>query len=66
MSKKEKLPDYTWKELNARLPEATEEECFKLLDKEVNGKRRYVFIMRLYGRFSKLRREREMAEAFSS
>jgi len=51
-----------WADLNTLLSGFTEEELQKMLDDEVGGKKRKMFIERIHQRVSKLRtiREREM------
>lgn len=52
----------TWDGLNKFLMDTTEEMCQQLLDAEIAGKKRNQITMRIYSRFSKLRRERERNE----
>lgn len=54
----------TWKSLNEELQkdEMTEEECLRLLNIERKGQRRLQFMLRLFGRYNKLRAERERRE----
>lgn len=52
----------SWVVLNENIGELSEDDCLKLLKKEQEGRRRVQFILRLYGRFNRLRviREREL------
>ena len=54
----------TWKSLNEALQsdETGEEECLRLLQVERKNQRRLQFMLRLYGRYNKLRTERERRE----
>lgn len=52
----------SWPELNARLAKLPEEELKRLLGRELRGKRRVHFLLRLHGRYNKLRAERERRE----
>lgn len=49
----------TWHELNNRLPDTTEEDCVWLIEQELQGRNRPRFLDRLYGRYAKLRDDRE-------
>ena len=49
----------SWPVLNAKLREATEKECYRLMLLEAQHKRRLQFLLRIYGRYNKLRGERE-------
>mgnify|MGYP001152037944 CR=1 FL=1 len=49
----------TWARLNETIMELTEEDCLTLLKQEMEGQRRVQVMLRLYGRFNKLRCERE-------
>jgi hypothetical protein len=51
-----------WEELQIALREMTEEQCWKLLKQETNGKDRLQYKMRIYGRANTLRCERERRE----
>lgn len=48
-----------WATLNAVLQDLSEKECEELLTNERNGQRRLQFLLRLYGRYNKLRSQRE-------
>lgn len=52
----------TWPNLQASLSEASEEDCRKMLVMEREGKQRLQFLLRIYGRFNRLRAERERRE----
>jgi len=52
----------TWHSMNAFMAEATEEEAKLLLMDELDHGRRLQFLIRIYGRFSKLRTKRERYE----
>jgi len=49
----------TWTDLQEALRTMTEEECWKLLKQEQNGKCRKQFLLRIYGRANRLRIIRE-------
>ena len=48
-----------WRLLNETLKVATEEQCWELFQLEQNGKHRVQFLIRIYGRYNKLRTTRE-------
>lgn len=52
----------TWKSLNEFLSAATEDQANALLQRERAGSRRLQFMIRCYGRYNKLRQERERKE----
>ena len=53
----------SWTELNDKLREATEKDCADMLTKEKKTKSpRLQFLLRIYGRFNKLRTRRERRE----
>jgi len=49
----------SWPALNAKLRVATEKECYRLMIAEARHKRRLQFLLRIYGRYNKLRGLRE-------
>ena len=49
----------SWPALNTKLREATEQQCYRLLQLEAQGRRRPQFMLRIYGRYNRLRGERE-------
>lgn len=51
-----------WRSLNDALAKATEQQCSALLDAEKKGDNRPTFLMRIYGKFSVLRANRERQE----
>ncbi len=51
-----------WTELNRALLTASEEGCAALLATELAGPRRVAFLLRIHGRFNKLRARREREE----
>lgn len=54
---------FTWLELEELLNDARknndEKHCLELLNKEIKSQRRPQFVLRIYGRFSRIRAERE-------
>lgn len=52
----------TWRDINAELSEANEQRCKELLDEERSGENRQLFVIRIYGRYAKLRAQRERRE----
>ena len=52
----------TWMELKKLLPTADERKCIELMQREIKAHRRPMFLMRIYGRFSRLRSDRERSE----
>lgn len=52
----------TWLLLNEELRSMTEEQCWALLRKEQQGKKRIQYMLRIFSRANKLRTERERAE----
>lgn len=55
-------PLLSWALLNQKLVTATEKECKELLQREKKGERRISFLLRIYGRWNKLRTTRERNE----
>lgn len=55
-----------WAALNHGLPELTEKDCLELLSFERENKRRVQFMLRIYGRYNRLRTHREREELFLS
>ena len=53
-----------WNVLNKYVQELTEDELKILLDKEKKGLRRVSFMIRIYGRYNKLRTQRERENLF--
>lgn len=51
-----------WTTLNAHLSTLDEDSALRLLEKEKATKKRRQFMLRLFGRFAKLRDEREREE----
>lgn len=51
-----------WGTLNKEMQKITEEGCAELLKREKKGRRRLSFLLRIYGRFNKLRTQRERNE----
>lgn len=49
----------TWTGLNDYLRSASETQCAELLEKEDKGKRRVQFLLRIYGRYNRIRSDRE-------
>lgn len=49
----------SWSALNGALKELSEDECWKLLEKEKKDRRRVQFMLRIHSRANKLRAERE-------
>lgn len=62
MAGKKPIKDATWIELLTVTRTASEKEAENLLKREIAGPCRENYIRRIYGRFSKLRRERELTE----
>ncbi len=54
----------SWRDLNKKLKTATEEQCAEMLKKEKKGPKRLQHLLRIYGRFNKLRTNRERIELF--
>lgn len=52
----------TWLELQAALRGANERQCERMLFAEQEGPCRPTFALRIYGRYSTLRKERERKE----
>lgn len=52
----------SWSALNEGLHKLTEQECATLLKAEKLGPRRLSFLIRIYGRFNRLRTTRERNE----
>jgi hypothetical protein len=48
-----------WAELNTALPKVSEKECYDILNLEFTSKKRPSFLLRIYGRLSFLRAQRE-------
>jgi hypothetical protein len=59
------MSELNWRDLNAALKTCSELEAETMLKQEREGKNRPAWLMRIYGRFSLLRTERERAELFS-
>lgn len=55
----------TWRELNERLRTITENDCRALLNLERKARNRPSVILRVYARYSVLRKEREISELFN-
>lgn len=51
-----------WRTLNTKLQTINEDECRVLLKVEQRGKKRLSTLLRIYARYSVLRKEREMRE----
>lgn len=51
-----------WGSVNDFMPNANEEEAFKLLEAEKKGANRLSILLRLYGRYNKQRTRRERSE----
>lgn len=58
------MDNVTWRDLNRHLQTISEEDCLALLREEQRGKRRQSYVMRLYGRYTQLREQRERADLF--
>ncbi len=54
--------EQNWIQINAALPSMREDQVSALLDKELDGQRRWSVIERLHQRLSNLRRDREREE----
>lgn len=52
----------TWVALNAELTTANEDRCNDLLKKELAGRRRLAFMLRIHSRLNKERADRERQE----
>ena len=52
----------TWKALNDVLRSAKEPACRVLLDAELDGKRRLMFLLRIHSRINKVRADQERSE----
>lgn len=52
----------TWIGLNDALRTADEDQCQKLLDEELAGRRRKQFLLRIHSRLNKVRADRERGE----
>ena len=52
----------SWKQLNDKIAELTEQEALELLEQEKAGKRRAGFLLRLHGRYNVMRTARERNE----
>lgn len=63
----EKEIDYleNWSVLNENVQNLDEETLWKLLQRERKGEKRTQFLIRLYGRYNKLRTVRERKELLS-
>lgn len=61
-----KLDAMTWTELNTTLRESDESTAKRLLEWERKHLRRPRFLLRIHGRFNKLRGQREAQELLSS
>lgn len=62
MSKPDNTPLSSWVAMNEALKTLEEKECWKLLQKEKDGRKRAQFMLRIHGRANKLRAERERRE----
>jgi hypothetical protein len=51
-----------WTKMNDAVRDASEKEAAKLLQDEKAGAGRIEFMLRIYARYNKMRRQREMAE----
>lgn len=56
------MPNLTWKELNDRLADFTEQEVLDLLEDEKRDARRSTVLVRLHQRYTVLRMLRERAD----
>lgn len=54
----------TWRILNEKISELSEDDCWDLIEYEKNNKERIQVILRLYGRAGKLRGVRERHKLF--
>lgn len=52
----------SWVTLNRFVKDATEEECEQLLEMELGGRARRLFVNRIHSRLNKVRAERERRE----
>jgi hypothetical protein len=52
----------TWELLNTALLWATEQDCRALINKEMKGRRRRQFLLRIHSRLNRIRAERERVE----
>jgi hypothetical protein len=52
----------TWELLNTALLHATEGECRDLINKEIKGRKRRMFLLRIYSRLNRIRAQRERAD----
>jgi hypothetical protein len=52
----------TWQELNSFLLSAGEDDCRTVMEAEMAGKRRLMFVLRIHSRMNKLRAARERVE----
>ena len=52
----------SWVSLNEELQNCTEAEAQKLMNEELQGRRRKQFLLRIHSRFNKLRADRERQE----
>lgn len=52
----------SWEALNTWLRSAKEEQCRQLLHVEKSSKRRSAFLLRIFGKYNRLRTERERRE----
>lgn len=55
-------PLQTWRTLNVHLTKLTEQQAWALLQQEIKGAARVQVVLRLYGRYNKLRAVRERRE----
>lgn len=51
-----------WMKLQEFLKLADEEQCWDLIQRERKGNKRSMFILRIYGRYNRLRADRERKE----
>jgi hypothetical protein len=52
----------SWSEFNLALRDVTEQEAQKMLESERHSRKRSMYMLRLYGKFSMLRKRRERRE----
>ena len=62
------LDGFTWQQLQAALTHEsiTEEVLQAMLDREVNNRKRLQFLLRIHGRYNKLRTTRERNELMTT
>jgi hypothetical protein len=59
---KKKAEKLNWFDLQGKVKSMTEPELLAMLKEESRGDARLSYIIRIYGRYSSLRRQREMKE----